>query len=573
VATQTSQPAFATGQLVDDPAMTAVQNAARNLVGSSLSAVIGLTSANVMDAPFTVTASGGMNITAGGSGGQKVLINSASGPRLVDSIPTQVFTVPTADVTNPRHDILCGTYAQTQILTSSSGQIATINVSPPPPVNVSSSPIYDATEALTYTYVTGTPGSSPADPAAPSGSVALARIAVPALATSIVTGNITSLLTPAQTQILSGVAGFVDLTSNQPSIGGNKVFTGVVTLGGIEFAYGNTPYSGVAGVRLNTTGAIFISPTAPANYIALGYDCLTLSSVNFGPLNAWSYINNHGFCSLGADSVPCIGWPSNNGSNQTVVGCNSGSGYSGFSIALLNSGGGNNGSFIRWLIGSDTSGNVTIPSGHLKVGTIQLPTVFSSSDSSVLLSNSGGTLQVTLPSGFVSSFGSSDSSVTLNPSTRHLDLTLPSGFISSFGSSDSSIVITQSSRHLDIKSAANYPNSFTSSDGSLVPFHSGRSVDYLLYQKGGTIPPVYSQSGGQINSNLKIVTGQTLVTVTSTVTLSGNAVFTSTGSYQVVACSIFGSGTVTTQVNLLSGSAFTLTVTGPATVSWIAIGY
>ena len=294
---QTTQAALLNGQLVTQPIAAAIQDAMRNLTGSAVAGILGINSANFMDAPFTVVASGGMVVTAGGSGGQKVLINSSSGPRLVDSIPSQAFTVTTANSTNTRHDLICGTYAQTQV---SVGPV-TIGTLSGTTVTTSSVTGYNATEAITYTYVIGTASSSPADPSVPAGAVALARITVPAAATSINSGNITVLLTTAQSQILSGVAGYVDLTSAQ-TIAGNKTFSGVTTVGGIQFKASGTGFEGVPGIRLNPDGSIVVSPGS-SSVLYLGLDCPSLVAVGFGPGVTWGTITAVGYTSPDASAT------------------------------------------------------------------------------------------------------------------------------------------------------------------------------------------------------------------------------------------------------------------------------
>ena len=586
----TLQPAYQTGQLVTQSSMQAVQDASRNLVGSSIAGLLGILSANTMDAPFTVVATSGMTITAGGSGGQKVLLNSASGPRLVDTIPTQLFTVPTADVTNPRHDIIYGTYAQTQILSSTSGQLATLSGST---ITTSTGDIYSATEALTYTYVTGTAASTPLDPAGPSGSVALARIIVPALTTTLTSSNIVVLLTNAQTQILSGVAGFVDLTSNQ-TVAGSKTFTGAATVvSGLQILSSGGRLT-LPGIRVDTSNNVILAPLAPGNTIYLGYDCVTLASVVFGPLGTWGYVGSSGFVPAGSSSVY--------GTNATIsngilhVGNSAAFGQIGDGIFERNGPSGvaylgNSASAYLYFDGTNYnfgpsangSAMVNVPgpvvASSFIVGTTPIVTNYSS-DGSVLYAQSGSVLEIYLNSGVVSSYISSDFSVNITqPVPRQLNLTLPSTIATSIICTDGTMSASRSGRTVTLSaSPALSALGINSPDNTITAYKSGNTFSVSLNQKGGAIPPVYSQSGTNISTTLKIVTGQTLVnTNNQNINLSGLAVFTGVSTYQVIASSIFigTTATVHVQVNNISGSTFQLTLNGysPATVSWIAIGY
>ena len=280
-------PALQNNQLVDLTAMNGIENAVRTLVGNAVAAIVGSTNANSGDQTFTATISG-TTLTVGGSGGQKILINSANGPRIVDSVPTATFTVPTADTTNPRHDILYAVYTQ-QSVSAGSGSFAT--VSGTTITGTSTSSINNAEEYLTYTYATGTPASSPTDPSGPTNGVAIARVTVPVNST---TPTVSVLLTSMQAQILSGISGYVDVTSNQ-SIGGNKTFTGTTTIAGMQFIQTGGRLSG-PGIRLDASNNVIISPGANAQ-ILIGYDQPSINAVYFGPSNEWGYVNPNNFLS------------------------------------------------------------------------------------------------------------------------------------------------------------------------------------------------------------------------------------------------------------------------------------
>jgi hypothetical protein len=579
----TVQPAYQVGELVTQSSMQAVQDAARNLVGSSIAGLLGILSANTMDVPFGVVATSGMTITAGGSGGQKALLNTASGPRLVDTIPTQLFTVPTADVTNPRYDILYGTYAQTQIATLSGSTITT-----------STGDIYSATEALTYTYVTGTAASTPLDPAGPSGSVPLARIIVPALTTSLSSSNIVLLLTNAHAQILSGVAGFVDLTTNQ-TVAGNKTFTGNSVISGLQIFTSGGRLS-LPGIRVDTSNNVILAPLAPGNILYLGYDCTTLTSVTFGPSGVWGYVGPSGFVSSGNLSTYGTNAIITNG--VLHVGSSTAFGQIGDGVFERNGPTGvaylgNTASAYLYFDGANYSfgpsvngsARVNVPGSVVAssfiVGSTPIVTNYSS-DGSVLYAQTGSVLEIYLNSGVVSSYVSSDYSVNIAQAGRQLNLTLPSGIINSYVSSNSSIGIAQTGRQLNLTlnpASVSYPDSFVS-DGSLNVSYSGRTVEYWLNQKGGCFPPIYSQTGANISVNMKIVTGRSVISSSSpqTITLSGSAVFTDASTYQVIANTQYSGGSpyMLMQTNNLNASQFTLATIGPVescTISWIAIGY
>ena len=87
-------------------------------------------------------------------------------------------TIAAADPTNPRIDLIC--------------------------ITVSDAYYTGATNQVAINVVTGTPAGSPSAPATPTNSIVLARVAVAALATTIVNANITDYRTRAGT-----VTGFI----------------------------------------------------------------------------------------------------------------------------------------------------------------------------------------------------------------------------------------------------------------------------------------------------------------------------------------------------------------------------
>ena len=288
MSTTTGWPSFNTGDEVNAPDIQSMGDALRTLVGNAVAGILGIQTAIPMINPFTVTPAGGMTILAGGAGGQTIFISTSTGPRYVDNALVQTLPIAAAN-SQTRNDLLVAEYTQTLSAIStrnneaSSGSISTVTS------NIEN-------ESLAYQIVAGTPSSSPVDPTSsiPSGWVALARIVVPPSTTTLSSGNIQILPVTMQSQILSGVSGYVDVTTNQ-SIAGNKTFTGTTTAGGMQFRAGDTAFSGVPGLRVNTPGSILLSPIAPGNTISLGYDCPTLAGVYFGPINEWGYVSASGY--------------------------------------------------------------------------------------------------------------------------------------------------------------------------------------------------------------------------------------------------------------------------------------
>lgn len=292
--TTTAWPLINDGDEVNAIDFTGMGDSLRTLVANAVASIVGVPTAMPMRNPLTVTASGGMNILVGGSGGQSIFLDSVNGsttgPRFIDNVAVQTLTI-AASASQPRHDLLCAQYTKTLTANGTRSNEST---------GGSKSDVTADTqnESVSYQVVNGTPASSPVDPSAPTGWVAIARIIVPATATSIVSGNIVILPPTMQSLILSGItsAGYVDMSTAQ-TVGGNKTFSGVTTIGGIQFAQGDTPYSGVAGIRRNGPNSIVVSPTGPGHGIYLGFDDPDFSGVYFGPGNRWGSITALGYTS------------------------------------------------------------------------------------------------------------------------------------------------------------------------------------------------------------------------------------------------------------------------------------
>jgi hypothetical protein len=439
----------------------------RTLLGNALSGILGAQTAIPMLNPFTVLASGGMTIAVGGSGGQALYLDSVNGPRYVDNAPAQTFTIAASDATFARNDLLCASYSTPQPITSSGtrkneatdGTIATVAAN-------------TQSESVTYQLVQGTPATTHVDPAVPTGFIAIARIVVGASVSSIIQGNITIIPQTMQALILSTITatGYVDRTTNQ-SVAGNKVFTGITTVGGIQFNQTDTAFSGVAGIRLNSAGSILINPSGTGHTVNLGYDDSGLTNIYFGPGNLWGNITASGYFTPTGYTISNAGTATTQGftfGNATAVGAQTSIGSSGAALQTIpatimnianvgvgqlvtldgagNMGlagglyaphlsivgdGGVSGTF-QWGGGSlhangDLSATGTLFATAVSISGVLLPTTFTSSDSSVIPANGSGTLNITLPSGFINSFTSSAGTIGYSQTGRSLNVDVTSG--------------------------------------------------------------------------------------------------------------------------------------------------
>jgi hypothetical protein len=127
----------------------------------------------VRSADLAVTAGSGLNLNVA-AGWAAILGNYQAnmGTYMVYNDGATTATITTADATNPRIDVVCITVSDAAY-SGSLNQVA-INV------------------------VAGTPASSPTVPSTPINSIALARVAVAAGATTISSGNITDVRVRAQ---------------------------------------------------------------------------------------------------------------------------------------------------------------------------------------------------------------------------------------------------------------------------------------------------------------------------------------------------------------------------------------
>jgi hypothetical protein len=138
---------------------------------------------------LTVTANGTPNMSVNVASGWAAIIGNYTtnmGAYVAYNDAVQNITVTTADGSNPRIDLLC--------------------------ITVLDSYYSGALSQVAFNLVAGTPAVSPAVPATPTNSIALAQIAVGAGATTILAGNITDVRTVSTSAIA------VDLSSLEVAI-------------------------------------------------------------------------------------------------------------------------------------------------------------------------------------------------------------------------------------------------------------------------------------------------------------------------------------------------------------------
>lgn len=188
-----------TGQLIQAVNMLSISQVMRELSGMVAYGVTGQTAWLPISNGVGVTAPGGMQVDIGGA--DEIIYlpdpssNSLAKPAYSLGVVNQVIN--TSDPTNPRIDLICVQYENTDV----NAQTVPVIVGSPPPVDTT---VYQLTETFQTMYVEGTPGASPTPPATPSGWVALAQILVPATTTNIVTGDITIVL-PTFIQIIQNL--------------------------------------------------------------------------------------------------------------------------------------------------------------------------------------------------------------------------------------------------------------------------------------------------------------------------------------------------------------------------------
>ena len=128
----------------------------------------------VRSADLAVTAPGGTMTVSVASGWAAILgtYQTNMGTYMAYNDAAATATITTADATNPRIDLVC--------------------------ITVNDAAYSGSLNSVAINVVAGTPAGSPTVPSTPTNSIALARIAVAAGATSITSGNITDVRVRAQ---------------------------------------------------------------------------------------------------------------------------------------------------------------------------------------------------------------------------------------------------------------------------------------------------------------------------------------------------------------------------------------
>jgi hypothetical protein len=172
--------------------------------------------------------------------------------------------IATANATNPRIDLIC--------------------------LTVNDAYYTGSTNNVVINVVTGTAASSPTVPATPANSIALAKVAVAANATSIVNANITDLRVPVTSNVLSAVNIAVNAqtgTSYTTVLSDNGSLVTLANASAIgvtippyssvaypigaqisltQYGAGQVTISGGAGVTIVSTGATASTPLLRAQY-------------------------------------------------------------------------------------------------------------------------------------------------------------------------------------------------------------------------------------------------------------------------------------------------------------------
>ena len=173
-------------------------------------------------------------------------------------------TIATANATNPRIDLVC--------------------------LTVNDSYYTGSTNNVVINVVTGTAASSPTVPATPANSIALAKVAVAANATSIVNANITDLRVAVTSNILSAVNIAVNAQTGTTYTTVLSDNGSLVTLANasaiavtippyssvaypigaqislVQYGAGQPTISGGSGVTINSTGGTATAPKLRAQY-------------------------------------------------------------------------------------------------------------------------------------------------------------------------------------------------------------------------------------------------------------------------------------------------------------------
>lgn len=183
-------------------------------------------------------------------GGQAVIQGSEGtyqGAYFVENRGTATLAVAASDATNARRDIIVAKVQDAAYATGPSS-------------------------LWSLAVVTGTPAASPADPALPANSIALARVTVAAASTTVTNASITDLRVSGNLGRATALGGTIVTVSGSrpvtPSVGTmiyetdtgqNLVYYGATTgwrrPWGQPWGVQGTPYAGASNVTLTTTGA------------------------------------------------------------------------------------------------------------------------------------------------------------------------------------------------------------------------------------------------------------------------------------------------------------------------------
>lgn len=205
------------GQLVKAADLLATALKVRELVGMGAFAMTGQTAFLPASNGVQVIPGTGMQVKIGGLD-QTIFLpdpNTGSIAKAAYSTGQVAQAINAADPSLQRNDLICVQFSNPQV-NGSNGSVLNNGV-------VSNQTVYDVDETFAIDYVPGTPGGG--DPPVPSGWTALARVIVPAAASSIITSDIQMLLSTTTAIFknlgvasLNALVGAITLTSPDSSI-------------------------------------------------------------------------------------------------------------------------------------------------------------------------------------------------------------------------------------------------------------------------------------------------------------------------------------------------------------------
>jgi len=188
----------------------------------------------------------GANMSVDVAGGRAIIAGSEAtyqGSYWAENRGVRNVTIAAADATNPRRDLIVA--------------------------RVRDSAYSGASNDWDIIAVTGTPAASPVDPTAPANSILLARVAVAALASSIVNANITSLRTvgvmaPPPPQVYVGQISNGTATGLTAFLTQNNILTAPYPLTMVVHVVGDAASNGAANTVVTTiadeVGNVIVPP-------------------------------------------------------------------------------------------------------------------------------------------------------------------------------------------------------------------------------------------------------------------------------------------------------------------------